>query len=155
MGNLCARICAGCVTPVAGGKDSEGSEGILIKQANNLRDADGLLNGSDVYVSVRTGPSSSSWDSKVQSEKRSRTIFDTQDPVFQLAFQYDVRASAKRGEELHVRLFDKDDWITGNLLATDDFLGEMRVNFETLLQQANNQILSLCSLAAKHKAQSL
>ena len=120
------------------GNEHTGNQlGILIKQANNLRDADGLFSGgSDVYALSRTGRINSSWDSKVATERRSSTIHDCQNPNFQLAYLCGINSSLNdiAGEELHVRLFDDDGF-----LNSDDFLGEVRVKLTSLLQDANNQ----------------
>jgi hypothetical protein len=129
---------ASCRSARSIGNEHTGNQlGILIKQANYLRDADGLFSGgSDVYALVRTGPINSSWDSKVSTERRSSTIHDCQNPNFQLAFLYGINSSSNdiTREELHVRLFDDD-----GVLNSDDFLGEVRVSMSSLLQDANNQ----------------
>ena len=129
---------ASCRSARSVGNEHTGNQlGILIKQANYLRDADGSFSGgSDVYALVRTGPINSSWDSKVTTERRSSTVHDNQNPNFQLAFLYEINSSSKEitREELHVRLFDDD-----GILNSDDFLGEVRISMSSLLQNANNQ----------------
>mmetsp|Transcript_11483 Transcript_11483/g.40878 ORF Transcript_11483/g.40878 Transcript_11483/m.40878 type:complete len:1212 (-) Transcript_11483:137-3772(-) len=102
------------------------ASGILVLSASGLRDADGPLSGqSDPYVKCRVGVLGSSWEKKSASdERRSVTVSDDADPVWQLAFSTSLGA----GDELQLKVYDKDH------LYSDDLLGEARIPFSDLSQ---------------------